>query len=105
MSWTKTKFGTAETFDGRPGIFYSHQYDEKGRADVISAGTHYIETIEQPKEVRLLALHLLETEGAETDLYQRQSNERWMVDAQEMVYRADQAWQALVRGLEDLASG
>lgn len=102
--WIPTEFGTAEKFMEDSARFYSHRYDEVGRADVIRAAKHHIETSEQPDEVRLLALHLLETEGAETDLYQRQSNERWLVDAGDMLNRAEAAWQALLQGLKDLAS-
>lgn len=83
--WEDTAFGTAERLTHRPdGEFYSHQYNQAGYDDVIAAATDFIERVTEGP-TRVLALALLKYEGAETDLYQRQSNTRWRIDATLMV--------------------
>lgn len=93
--WEDTEFGTAETFRGNPGVFYSHQYDEQGKLDVIRAARAHIMDEHGHLTVRRIAIHLLETEQPETDTYLRGAQERWLVDASDIIRRAKGIFQAI----------
>lgn len=89
--WSPTKFGTAQVHSGgtvEKGRFYSHRYDAQGAQDVKDAARDYILHTVEDETTQKIALKLLEQEGVETDLYMRQTQERWVIYCQDIIDRA-----------------
>lgn len=89
--WQPTKFGTAEQFPSSyawEGRFYSHSFDGQGHADVVAAATDFIERTVEDEMTKRIAFKLMEQEGVDTDLYQRETNTRWLLDAGDLIKRA-----------------
>lgn len=87
-AWEDTEFGTAEVFKGRPGVFYSHRYDEQGEKDVRDAARDYLTRQLIEPNTRKIALTLLKQHEVDTDWYMSGTQERWIIRADSIAKHA-----------------